>query len=48
MPADEPEDCDLDVWAGVLPISVTFGTPVADPKLREEILLPAHIRDRVS
>ncbi len=25
MPKDEPEDYDLDVWAGVLPVSVTFG-----------------------
>jgi uncharacterized protein len=48
MPADEPEDYDLDVWAGVLPISVTFGEPVPDPSLREEIPLPAHIRDRAS
>ena len=48
MPGDEPEDYDLDVWAGVLPISVTFGEPEPDPKLREEIPLPAHIRDRVS
>jgi uncharacterized protein len=46
MPADEPEDYDLDVWAGVLPIAVTFGEPQADPKLRDEIPLPAHIRDR--
>jgi hypothetical protein len=48
MPADEPEDYDLDVWAGVLPISVTFGSPVPDPQLREEIPLPAHIRGRAS
>ena len=41
-------DANGDVWAGVLPISVTFGTPVPDPKLREEIPLPAHIRDRAS
>jgi uncharacterized protein len=46
MPKDEPEDLDLDVWAGVLPISVTFGDPVPDPLLRAEIPLPAHIRDR--
>jgi nitroimidazol reductase NimA-like FMN-containing flavoprotein (pyridoxamine 5'-phosphate oxidase superfamily) len=44
---DEPEDYDLDVWAGVLPISVTFGPPVPDPGLRPEIPLPDHIRDRV-
>jgi nitroimidazol reductase NimA-like FMN-containing flavoprotein (pyridoxamine 5'-phosphate oxidase superfamily) len=48
MPGDEPEDEELDVWAGVLPISVTFGQPIPDPKLRPEIPLPAHIRDRAS
>jgi nitroimidazol reductase NimA-like FMN-containing flavoprotein (pyridoxamine 5'-phosphate oxidase superfamily) len=48
MPKDEPEDHDLDVWAGVLPIAVRFGEPTPDPLLREEIPLPAHIRDRLS
>jgi len=48
MPKDEPEDLGFDVWAGVLPVSVTFGEPVPDPELREEIPLPAHIRDRAS
>ena len=48
MPKDEPVDHGLDVWAGVLPIAVTFGEPVPDPLLREEIPLPAHIRDRLS
>jgi nitroimidazol reductase NimA-like FMN-containing flavoprotein (pyridoxamine 5'-phosphate oxidase superfamily) len=48
MPADEPEDLGLDVWAGVLPISDTFGQPVADPQLGPEVPVPAHIRDRVS
>ena len=48
MPKDEPDDYGLDVWAGVLPMSVTFGSPVPDPLLREEIPLPAHIRDRAS
>jgi uncharacterized protein len=47
MPADEPEDHDLVVWAGVLPIAVTFGDPLPDPHLRAQIPLPAHIRDRV-
>jgi uncharacterized protein len=46
MPMDEPEDLDLDVWAGVLPVSVTFGQPEADPLLPAEIPVPAHIRDR--
>ena len=48
MPADEPEDYALDVWAGVLPVAVTFGAPQADPQLRAEIPLPAHIRDRAN
>ncbi len=48
MPVDEPADHGLDVWAGVLPVSVTFGTPVPDPELRQEIPLPAHIRDRAN
>lgn len=48
MPADEPEDYERDVWAGVLPVAVTFGEPERDPRLRDEIPLPAHIRDRVS
>jgi uncharacterized protein len=48
MPKDEPEDYDLDVWAGVLPVAVSFGEPDPDPMMRTEIPLPAHIRDRVS
>jgi hypothetical protein len=48
MPGDPDEDRDLDVWAGVLPIAVTFGEPEPDPLLRPEIPVPAHIRDRVA
>ncbi len=46
MPGDPDEDLGLDVWAGVLPIAMTFGEPEPDPRLRPEIPLPAHIRDR--
>lgn len=45
MPKDEPEDMDSDVWAGVLPVAVAFGEPVADPLLRDGIEMPAHIRN---
>jgi nitroimidazol reductase NimA-like FMN-containing flavoprotein (pyridoxamine 5'-phosphate oxidase superfamily) len=48
MPIDEPGDEDLDVWAGVLPIAVAFGEPVPAANLRQEIPLPAHIRERAS
>jgi uncharacterized protein len=43
--SDEPEDHELDVWAGVLPIAVAFGEPQPDPLLRDGIGAPAHIRD---
>lgn len=45
MPKDEAEDLDRDVWAGVLPVAVTFGEPVPDPLLREGVEMPAHIRN---
>jgi hypothetical protein len=47
-PAEDDEDYALDYWAGVLPMSVTFGEPEPDPKLRPEIPVPAHIKDRVA
>jgi hypothetical protein len=28
-PIDDDEDLDLEVWAGVLPCSLTWGTPLA-------------------
>jgi hypothetical protein len=46
MPVDEPEDYALDVWAGVLPISVTFGAPLPDPEMPSGAEVPAHIRGR--
>ena len=30
-PIDEPEDLTLPVWAGQLPLSTTYGTPIAEP-----------------
>lgn len=32
-PVDEPEDYDLPVWAGVIPLSLVAGEPEADPRL---------------
>jgi hypothetical protein len=43
-PADEADDLDLDVWAGVLPAAVTFGPPEPDPALRPGITTPGHIQ----
>ncbi|MFZ0663709.1 MAG: pyridoxamine 5'-phosphate oxidase family protein [Acidobacteriaceae bacterium] len=38
-PLDEEEDYALDVWAGVLPITLQAGEPVADPRLSERVLV---------
>jgi len=46
-PKDEPEDLDAGIWAGVLPLGVAFGAPVADPELPAGIDAPDHIRARV-
>jgi uncharacterized protein len=31
-PVDAPEDYELAVWAGEIPLGVRAGTPVADPR----------------
>ena len=46
-PHDELEDYELDVWAGVVPVTVVFGDPVPDEKLRAGIATPGHIANRV-
>ncbi|MEU8303436.1 pyridoxamine 5'-phosphate oxidase family protein [Actinomadura sp. NPDC048955] len=47
-PGDEEEDYALDVWAGVLPVTRTFGAPDPDPLLRPGIPIPGHIARRVT
>ncbi|QKW38373.1 pyridoxamine 5'-phosphate oxidase family protein [Actinomadura sp. NAK00032] len=45
-PGDDEPDYALDLWAGVLPVQQTFGTPVPDPLLRPGIPIPGHIAQR--
>ena len=45
-PSDEPEDCALDIWAGVVPVTTRFGAPEPDAALRPGIGVPQHIRTR--
>jgi nitroimidazol reductase NimA-like FMN-containing flavoprotein (pyridoxamine 5'-phosphate oxidase superfamily) len=45
-PSDEPEDYELDVWAGVVPVTTGFGEPEPDAVLRPGIGIPAHIVTR--
>jgi hypothetical protein len=42
-PKDDDPDYDLPIWAGVLPVSLTRGDPVADPVLDPSIPTPAHV-----
>ncbi|GII56733.1 hypothetical protein Pth03_51220 [Planotetraspora thailandica] len=45
-PKDDDGDYDLPVWAGVLPLVVSWGEPQADPLLAPGIPVPAHISAR--
>jgi nitroimidazol reductase NimA-like FMN-containing flavoprotein (pyridoxamine 5'-phosphate oxidase superfamily) len=42
-PADEPEDCTLPHWAGVLPLSLTAGTPVPADDLDPATPVPPYL-----
>ncbi|MEO5613298.1 MAG: pyridoxamine 5'-phosphate oxidase family protein [Cypionkella sp.] len=42
MPTDLPEDMNTPVWAGLLPIDFSMGTPIPDPNLSPDLALPAH------
>lgn len=39
-PIDDEEDLALDCWAGVIPLRLTAGEPIAEPDLRPGIALP--------
>ena len=41
--ADEPEDYDLDVWAGLMPLKQVAEYPIADDGLPQKIKIPKHV-----
>lgn len=43
--ADEPEDYDLSVWAGLVPLKQIAEYPVADQGLPEQMKIPKHVLD---
>ncbi len=43
-PKDDAEDYELPIWAGVLPLRLTPGDPIADAKLPMGTPLPDHLR----
>ncbi|MEO3801232.1 pyridoxamine 5'-phosphate oxidase family protein [Nonomuraea sp. B1E8] len=45
-PKDEPEDYELPVWAGVVPLVTSWGEPEPDPVLPEGIAAPVHVLSR--
>jgi nitroimidazol reductase NimA-like FMN-containing flavoprotein (pyridoxamine 5'-phosphate oxidase superfamily) len=44
MPEDEDEDYDIPVWAGVLPMTASFGTLVDDERLLPDVEASAAVR----
>lgn len=42
-PVDDTEDMGLDIWAGVIPLSLTAGDPIDDPLMRPGIPRPDHV-----
>ncbi len=43
--SDEPEDMDLPVWAGRLPLALAVGEPETDPDMTAEQPVPSYVRD---
>ena len=43
--ADEPEDYNLDVWAGLIPLRQITEYPIADKGLPQQMEIPRHILD---
>lgn len=43
-PIDEPEDMDLSVWAGRIPLSLVAGEPQADAELRGDLPAPPYLQ----
>jgi uncharacterized protein len=42
-PQDDEEDYALDVWAGVIPMSLSAGVPIADERLAKGTPVPPHV-----
>jgi hypothetical protein len=44
-PLDDEEDYDLLIWAGEVPLRLSAGRPVPDPKMTRDIPTPAYAND---
>ena len=43
--ADEPEDYQLNVWAGLVPIRQVTGSPIPDADLAQKVEVPKHVME---
>ncbi len=44
-PKDDEEDYAMDVWAGVLPLDLATGEPIADTRLVDGVPIPAYVQN---
>jgi nitroimidazol reductase NimA-like FMN-containing flavoprotein (pyridoxamine 5'-phosphate oxidase superfamily) len=44
-PVDDEPDYELGAWAGVIPLALCPGAPVADERLRAGVAVPGYVRD---
>lgn len=44
-PVDDEDDYEMNVWAGVLPLRMEKGEPVADDRLKSGVKIPRYISD---
>ncbi len=47
-PGDDDEDYDLPVWAGVLPVSLTYHQPIEDPAMKMKQEVSQSVKSRLS
>ncbi len=46
-PKDDPEDYNLPIWAGVIPITRQLETPIVDEDMRQEVSIPESVKRMV-
>lgn len=44
-PVDDDDDYNLPIWAGVVPMAMTPGAPIADAALRVDVDVPPYVED---
>jgi nitroimidazol reductase NimA-like FMN-containing flavoprotein (pyridoxamine 5'-phosphate oxidase superfamily) len=44
-PGDDDEDYSLPIWAGVVPLTLTPGDPIADPLLQVDVDAPSYVTE---